>query len=235
MRSVPRAIESSLRSPAPRPVLVEREVELEHVHAASRRGSRAARSVGVVVDEPVHLGERRSRARRRRACACSRALATEMCGSSPDPDAVTASTGTFASGGEPVEPRGTSLHPLASPPSGSPGWSDRGSSRLAQASGRSRPSVSPSHRPRPTAADWKYSASGSPFVFGERLADQLRADDLAVDARRSSRSALSVERDLRDAGDRRAGTRCPRSTVKTTIDDDRRGRSWRRITSPPVR
>ena len=72
---------------------VEREVELEHVDAllaeeAERCGRRCGRR-----SSSIDLGDARSRARRRRACAWRRALATEMCGSRPEPDAVTASTG----------------------------------------------------------------------------------------------------------------------------------------------
>ena len=75
--------------------LIERHVELEHVDR--RLTEEAERStVGVVVDEPVDLGERNPRTRATR-CAWMRAFATEMCGSRPEADAVTASTGTSAS------------------------------------------------------------------------------------------------------------------------------------------
>ena len=74
---------------------VEREVQLEHVHARlAEEAERAA--VGVLVDEREHLVERRGRALAATRGAWSRAFAGEMCGSSPEPDAVTASTGTGA-------------------------------------------------------------------------------------------------------------------------------------------
>ena len=47
--------------------------------------------------------------------ACSRALATEISGSTPEPDDVTASTGTLALGGQAVEPCGRR------PPAATPG------------------------------------------------------------------------------------------------------------------
>ena len=74
---------------------VEREVQLEHVDAGlAEEAERAA--VGVLVDEREDVGERRGRAPARRARPGSGRSAGEMCGSRPEPEAVTASTGTGA-------------------------------------------------------------------------------------------------------------------------------------------
>ena len=74
---------------------VEGEVELERRSRRARRARRGA-AVGVVVDQlarRVASGSLRTAAMR---WAWMRALATEMCGSTPEADVVTASTGTCA-------------------------------------------------------------------------------------------------------------------------------------------
>ena len=79
---------------------VEREVQLEHVDAGlAEEAERAA--VGVLGTRSSTSESARLRSLATRA-AWSRALATEMCGSRPEPDDVTASTGTGAPRGEPV-------------------------------------------------------------------------------------------------------------------------------------
>ena len=94
-----------MRSPA-----VEGEVELEHVDARFAEEAELA-AVGVVVDGGQHVVDAAGRGRSATRAACSRALATEMSGSRPEPEAVTASTGTswrgrqavlLAVGGDPV-------------------------------------------------------------------------------------------------------------------------------------
>ena len=88
----------------PTSAVVEGEVELEHVDARlAEEAERAA--VGVLVDERRAPRRRRGRARSATRGAWSRALATEMCGSSPEPEAVTASTGTAASAARPFSSR----------------------------------------------------------------------------------------------------------------------------------
>ena len=73
-------------------LLVEREVELEHVHAGLAEEARAA-SVGVLVDQLLHCREREVPARPRPGGDWSCAYAGEMSGSMPEPEVVTASTG----------------------------------------------------------------------------------------------------------------------------------------------
>ena len=82
---------------------VEGEVELEHVHRGSPRTPSvrrvvcsSTRRVTAAIDMPRALATRG---------AWSRALATEMCGSSPEPEAVTASTGTDVFGASPFSLR----------------------------------------------------------------------------------------------------------------------------------
>ena len=76
-----------------RPLLVEREVELEHVHAGLAEEAERA-PVGVLVDQLLRRArERQAAHRRRRARTAARAYAGEMCGSMPEPEVVTASTG----------------------------------------------------------------------------------------------------------------------------------------------
>ena len=90
MRSVPRAMSYSLTLGRDR---VECQVELEHVHA--RLAEEAERApVGVLVDQRAAPRRAATPRSRRRASACRRAFSGEMCGSSPEPDEVTASTGT---------------------------------------------------------------------------------------------------------------------------------------------
>ena len=83
----------------------EREVQLQHVDAGLAEEAER-RVVGVVVDELTHLLHRDAARPRRRAAPGTPALATEMWGSSPEPDAVTASTGTGSFACEPVRRRG---------------------------------------------------------------------------------------------------------------------------------
>ena len=74
---------------------VEGQVELEDVDAGLAEHAEEA-PVGVVVDRaagPARAGGRGPRATR---CAWIAALASEMCGSTPEPELVTASTGTRA-------------------------------------------------------------------------------------------------------------------------------------------
>ena len=157
MRSFPRAMATSLRTGyGPEPV--EREVELEHVDALLAEEAEDA-AVGVVVDErraPRRPARPRSSATRARL---EPALATEMCGSSPEPDAVTASTGTGVSAASPLAPR-YAVDPLAA-------------TALRAARGSSGPRLEPRLERRVVAGvgrssvaaegrDWKYSASGSP-------------------------------------------------------------------------
>ena len=83
---------------------VEREVQLEHVDAGLAEESEGA-PVRVLVDEREHVVERECRVRARHAGPGERALAVEMCGSRPEPEAVTASTGTFSSAERPFSER----------------------------------------------------------------------------------------------------------------------------------
>ena len=141
---------------------VEGEVELEHVdRLLAEEPERAARRV--VVDRaaaPAPAEMPRTSATRG---ACRRALATEMSGSSPEPDAVTASTGTFTSVAESVQ-LAVGLDPVARPSSGSRGWSARGSSPLLQRAGRSPRRSSPvGAEPRPTAGTGSTWRSGCPW------------------------------------------------------------------------
>ena len=80
--------------------MVEGEVELQDVdHRFAEEAEHPA--LGVVIDRLLDGGTSRPRALATRA-ACRRALATEMSGSSPEPDAVTASIGTGASAASPL-------------------------------------------------------------------------------------------------------------------------------------
>ena len=74
---------------------VEREVELEHVDGLGAREPEE-RPARVVVDEREHPLERRCRARAATRLAWMRALASEMSGSTPEADDVTASDGIRA-------------------------------------------------------------------------------------------------------------------------------------------
>ena len=82
---------------------VQGEVELEHVDAGFAEEAEGA-AVGVVVDQPSTVSTG-SAADVRHPRRLERALATEMCGSRPDPEAVTASTGTAASAARPFSAR----------------------------------------------------------------------------------------------------------------------------------
>ena len=73
---------------------IEREVELEHVHAGLAEHAEARPSVFSSISSRTRSsGSPRTSATRR---AWIRALASEMCGSTPEADVVTASTGTSA-------------------------------------------------------------------------------------------------------------------------------------------
>ena len=76
-----------------RRLLVEGEVELEDVHAGLAEQAEEA-AVGVVVDQLVDARPSAGGGRRRCGAPGCAALACEMCGSTPDADWVTASTGT---------------------------------------------------------------------------------------------------------------------------------------------
>ena len=71
---------------------VEGEVQVEHVHRLLAEDPELA-ALRVRRHEREHLGDGRPRACATRG-ACSRAFATEMSGSRPEADDVTASTGT---------------------------------------------------------------------------------------------------------------------------------------------
>ena len=76
-------------------LLVEREVELEHVDAGlAEEAERAA--VGVLVDQLVDAARAAMPRTSATRLAWMRALAAEMCGSTPEAEVVTASTGTSA-------------------------------------------------------------------------------------------------------------------------------------------
>ena len=80
---------------------VESEVQLEHVDAGLAEEAERA-SVGVLLHEREDARERQVACRGATRAAWIRASAGEMCGSSPDPEDVTASTGTGRAGGETV-------------------------------------------------------------------------------------------------------------------------------------
>ena len=154
---------------------VEGEVQLEHVDAA-RRGSRASGR---------RCARRRARAPspsgRPRAVGDARRLEPGVgdarCrGSRPDPDAVTASTGTGASAARPF-----SL-PVGGDPRSSTVVEQRRVRRARGSSAAARSSAVVAVARPPTAAAGSTSRGSV-----NALADQLRADDLAVRASRASR------------------------------------------------
>ena len=106
--------------------IVESQVELDHVDARVAKDQELT-TVGVL----RHQCSPRPRSRGPACVAtrgvCSRALAIEMCGSRPDPEAVTASTGTERVGGEAVL-RAVGGDALRRPRRAGRGWSGRGSS-----------------------------------------------------------------------------------------------------------
>ena len=98
MRSVPRAIGRS-QSPAARGLRraepsSRARFSSQHVRPPGSPRTPSGAVVGVLRRPRPAPASTSSPGRRRPAAACSRALATEMCGSRPDADAVTASTGT---------------------------------------------------------------------------------------------------------------------------------------------
>ena len=155
-------------SPASR---VERQIELDDVHAGSPSTPSTA-PVGVLVDHRVDRGRRRGPAPGRRARPGAGRWRREMCGSSPDPEAVTASTGTSASAARPFSCA------VGGDPLGHGGQEvGVGRSEVRAGAGRAVVPVAP-------AADgrgWKYCGAG------EVLADQLAADDLTVACRSGCR------------------------------------------------
>ena len=177
-RAMPKACPQRTRA-------VEREVQLEHVRRRARRGSRASVRRCARATRASTSATGRPRARATRA-AWMRAFATEMSGSSPEPEAVTASTGTASLGREAV------LAPV----------------RVGRARGPSRRSagfVGPEVRGRArhrvvAVASSRRAAGGSSAAPANALADQAGADDLAVPLdERAVRAAREDE--LGDAGD----------------------------------
>ena len=196
---------------------VEREVQLEHVHARLAEEPERA-SVGVLVDEVEHL----RRASRPRASATRgawmRALAGEMCGSRPEPEAVTASTGTSG-----VRRRDRS------PPVRRRRRSSTSSRRSGFVGPRFDAELDGASYPSPAADGRGLEVLG----VGEGLADQARADDGAV-ALDERAVGLVGEGDLRDPGD---DERVGDADEHGERDEGERaaGASWRRISTTPER
>ena len=141
------------------------EVEEHHVHARRRRarrgdGPRCARRPGRA---PSSTGRSRASATRG---AWRRALATEMCGSSPEAEPVTASTGTADLGREAVR-LAVGGDPLLD-----------GGEQLGAASG---PGWSRSWRPRRSRRPRRGRSGLEPLRALEALAEELGADRDAVD------------------------------------------------------
>ena len=88
-------LRSALDRSSRRCFLVEGEVELEHVDAGLAEEAEEA-AVGVVVDQRQRPGRAAGCATAATRWAWIRALASEICGSTPEAEVVTASTGTSA-------------------------------------------------------------------------------------------------------------------------------------------
>ena len=146
----------------------------QHVDAAARRGSRASGPSVCSSTSARTSATVEARARRRPAAPGARRTPSEMCGSSPEPEAVTASTGTGAPASSAVRRRGRR---------------PRAPRRRRAGRGSSGPRFEP--------PSWR---SGVVAVAGGRrpglevlaarsnvLADQRGADDARRRARRASR------------------------------------------------
>lgn len=94
---------SSIRSACP----IRRQVELQHVHAGVAEDAERP-GLGVVIHEVEHVVEVQVPFQRHPR-GLEAALAIEICGSSPDPDACTASTGTSTSGDSRLVRRSASI------------------------------------------------------------------------------------------------------------------------------
>ena len=160
--------------------IVEREVQLEDVDAGLAEQAELA-AVGVLVDQREHRRPSRPAGLATRG-AWSRALATEMCGSRPDADAVTASTGTSASAAQPFS---------------CAVGARRARSTASSRSGLVGPRLEPELRRAVVSGAGRRRARVEVLRSRERLADQLAADDHAV-ALDQRAVGLVVERDLPD-------------------------------------
>ena len=163
--------------------VVERQVELEHVDAGVAED--AQRALGRVLgDRRAHVRPPSCPASAATRGACSWALRTEMCGSRPEPDAVTASTGTSASAPRPFSARYAST---------------RSCDRREEVRVR-RAEVRAARRGAVVAVTGRRRPRVEVLRRREVLADQRRADDDAV-ALDQRAVRLVVEHDLTDAGD----------------------------------